>query len=122
MSKSKSVCGGFGNHREISHTIANKADAVMTEKATMEPNKSTVSFKNLSVVIVGSFIALYTVAIAADRGNNHSMACGFAWICSGDIKVANTKMYIADILFPRSYFAEMGQRDYINNTQEVKQS
>ncbi|MBN1393257.1 MAG: hypothetical protein JW947_10710 [Sedimentisphaerales bacterium] len=69
----------------------------MIMNPTMEPNKIAASLTNVPAVIVRSFVALYMIAIADAKGSSHSIACGFARICSGAVKVAKIKKPATDI-------------------------
>ncbi len=92
-------------------------------KMTIEPNKTAVSFKKVPAVIVGSFVALYTMTIAAVKGSSQSNTCGFAPIFSGTVKVAITKAAIIDILssdYP--CLLPMSQVNSIYNAQKVEQT
>ena len=68
-------------------------------KITIEPNRTTDSLTRWVNLIFGSFVVLYTIEIAATNGSSQSMDCGVAPICSGVVKLANTKAAIVDILF-----------------------
>jgi len=63
----------------------------------IEPNKTITSFTKFAVVIVDSFVALYTIAIEATKGSSHNRDCGVVPICSGEVSVANTTRYITEI-------------------------
>ena len=63
----------------------------MIMKIAIEPNKTDTSLIKLFRVIVGTFIALYTMAIATVTGRSHNIDCGFVPISSGVVKLAITK-------------------------------
>src|SRR4030043_131048 len=91
-------------------------------KTTMEPNKTTDSFRKLANLILGSFVVLYTTEIAATKGSSHSMDSGVTLIFSGVVKVAITKAAIIDILFSSGPgFAQMGPVNGVYNTQKIEQ-
>ena len=111
-----------GDYSVISHAKATKTRAVIAMKMTMEPNKTTDSFRKFANLIFGSFVVLYTTEIAATNGSSHSMDCEVTPIFSGVVKVANTKAAIIDILFssgPGS--SQMGPINGVYNTQKVEQ-
>jgi hypothetical protein len=111
-----------GDYSVISHAIATSTRAVIAMKMTMEPNKTTDSFRKLVNFIFGSFVVLYTTEIAATNGSNHNRECGVTPIFSGVVKVAITKAAIVDILFssgPGS--SQMGPVNGVYNTQKIEQ-
>ena len=77
-----------GDYSVISHAKATRTRAVMAMKMTMEPNKTTDSFRKLTNLIFGSLVVLYTTEIDATSGSSHSMDSGVTLICSGVVKVA----------------------------------
>ena len=77
-----------GNHYVASHATANKTKAVTLIKTIIEPNRIAVSLTKSPALIAGSFVALYTTAIAAVNGNSHSTDCGVVPIFSGVVNVA----------------------------------
>jgi hypothetical protein len=77
-------------------------------KTTIEPNKIAVSLINLPALITGSFVALYMMAIAATKGNNHSIDWGLGPNISGSVKVAIINIIFSTILSSRRpYTAQM---------------
>ena len=107
----------------ISQAIATRTRAVIAIKMTMEPNKTTDSFRKLENLILGSFVVLYTMEIDATNGRSHSMDCGVTPIFSGVVKVAIMNAVIVDILFssiPR--LAQMCPVNRVNNAQEIEKT
>ena len=96
--------------------------AVIAMKMTIEPNKTTDSLTKWRNLIFGSFVVLYTTEIDNTSGSSHSMDCGVTPIRSGEVKVANTKAAIVDILFSKlSGSLQMGPVNGIDNTQKIEQ-
>ena len=112
-----------GDYSVISHAKTQRAKAVIIMKTTIEANKITTSFRKFAAFIFGSFVALYTMAIAATNGSSHSMDCGVTPIFSGIVKVATTKAVAIDILASDGFdSAQMSQINGVHNTQEVEQT
>jgi hypothetical protein len=112
-----------GDYSVISHTTAHRAAAVIIMKTIIEPDRTTTSFRKLAAFIFGTFVALYTTAIATTNGSSHSMDCGVTPIFSGVVKVAIMKADITDILVSDGFgSAQMSQINGVYNTQEIEKT